>query len=129
MFREYDIRGQISESEMNEASMQQIGKAFGTFLLRQNISQTVVGHDFRSYSEKFYNAFISGVLKAGCTVIEVGMCLTPMLYYAQHYFKSRGGAMITASHNPNGWTGVKLSNDFSYTLIGDEVQQIYNLCI
>ena len=129
MFREYDIRGQVNESEMNEASMQQIGKAFGTFLLRQNITQTIVGHDFRSYSETFHRAFMQGVLETGCNVIDVGMCLTPMLYYAQHYFKSKGGAMITASHNPNGWTGVKLSNNFSYTLIGNEVQEIYTLCI
>ncbi len=129
MFREYDIRGQVNESEMNETSMQQIGKAFGTFLLRQNITKTIVGYDFRSYSEKFHNAFITGFLATGCNVIDVGMCLTPMLYYAQHYFKSKGGAMITASHNPNGWTGVKLSNNLSYTLIGDEVQQIYNLCL
>lgn len=129
MFREYDIRGQVHENEMNEQSMELIGKAFGTFLLRQKILQTIVGHDFRSYSEKFYNAFIAGVLATGCNVIKVGMCLTPMLYYAQHYFNSKGGAMITASHNPNGWTGVKLSNDLSYTLIGEEVQQIYKLCI
>ena len=63
MFREYDIRGQVNESEMNETSMQQIGKAFGTFLLRQNITKTIVGHDFRSYSKKFHNAFITGFLQ------------------------------------------------------------------
>lgn len=129
MFREYDIRGQVNAEEINEQSMEFLGKAFGTFLLRQNIFQTVVGHDFRSYSPQFHKAFICGVLSTGCAVIDVGMCLTPMLYFSQHYFQSKGGAMITASHNPNGWSGVKLSNNYSYTLIGNEVQEIYTLII
>lgn len=129
MFREYDIRGQVNSNEINEQSIELLGKAFGTFLLRQNISQTVIGHDFRSYSPQLHKAFILGVLSTGCNVVDIGMCLTPMLYFAQHYFKIKGGAMITASHNPNGWSGLKLSNNYSYTLIGNEVQEIYNLII
>lgn len=129
MFREYDIRGQVNANEINEESMELLGKAFGTFLLRQHIPQTVVGHDFRSYSPQFHKAFIIGVLFTGCNVIDVGMCLTPMLYFAQHFFKSKGGAMVTASHNPNGWSGVKLSNNYSYTIIGDEVQEIHTLIL
>ncbi len=126
MFRQYDIRGKFP-AEMNEDAMLLLGKAFGTFLLRQNIQQTVVGHDFRAYSENLQRSFILGVLSTGCNVIDIGMCLTPMLYFSQHYFKSKGGAMITASHNPNGWSGVKLSNDYSYTFLTDEVQEMYRL--
>lgn len=129
MFREYDIRGQVNEQEINENTMELLGKSFGTFLLRQHIPQTVIGHDFRAYSPQLHKAFLLGVLSTGCNVIDVGMCLTPMLYFAQHYFKSKGGAMITASHNPNGWSGVKLSNNYSYTLIGTEVQEIYKLIL
>ena len=127
MFRQYDIRGHVNKDEINEDTIGFIGRAFGTFLLRRNIPQTVVGHDFREYSPKLHKAFILGVLSTGCNVIDVGMCLTPMLYYAQYHFKSKGGAMITASHNPNGWSGVKLGCGYSYTLIGDEIKEMYDL--
>ena len=126
MFRQYDIRGQVP-AEMNEHAMLLLGKAFGTFLLRKNIQQTVVGHDFRAYSENLQRSFILGVLSTGCNVIDIGMCLTPMLYFSQHYFKSKGGAMITASHNPNGWSGLKLSDDYSYTFLTEEMQEMYRM--
>jgi phosphomannomutase / phosphoglucomutase len=127
MFRQYDVRGHVNEKEINEDSMHLIGKAFGTFLLRKNIPQTIVGYDFREYSAKLQRAFILGLLSTGCNVIDIGMCLTPMLYFAQYHFKSKGGAIITASHNPNGWSGVKLGCDYSYTLIGDEVEEQYRI--
>ncbi len=127
MFRQYDIRGQINDAEMNETAMLLLGKAFGTFLLRQNISQAIVGHDFRFYSQNLERSFILGMLSTGCNVIDIGLCLTPMLYFSQYYFNCKGGAMITASHNPNGWSGVKLSNGFSYTFLTEEIQEIYQM--
>lgn len=127
IFREYDIRGKVNNRELNEKSMELIGRGFGTYLARRGIRDLVAGHDFRSYSEKLKNALAEGLVSTGAHIIDIGLALTPMLYYAQYHFRVRGGAMITASHNPNGWSGVKLSSDFSKTLAGDEIKDIYQI--
>jgi len=127
IFREYDIRGKVNKRELNEKSMELIGKGFGTYLARRGIRDLVVGHDFRSYSQKLQEALVRGVVSTGAHIFDIGMVLTPMLYYAQYHFRAKGGAMITASHNPNGWSGVKLCSDFSKTLAGDEVREIYQI--
>ena len=80
MFREYDIRGRESDKELNEASMEFIGKGYGTFLQKRGVSQVVVGHDNRATSDAFYKAAIRGLLATGCEVIDVGIVTTPMLY-------------------------------------------------
>ncbi|OGZ60438.1 MAG: hypothetical protein A3B96_01495 [Candidatus Spechtbacteria bacterium RIFCSPHIGHO2_02_FULL_43_15b] len=129
MFREYDIRGLESENELNEESMMLIGKGYGTFLQKRGIYDVVIGHDNRGTSEAFYAAAIEGLLSTGCRIYEVGMVLTPMLYWAQYYFKVEGGMMVTASHNPVGWNGVKLAKGYSYTIIGEELQEIYSSII
>ena len=126
MFREYDIRGRESASELNEDSMLLISRAYGTFLQKRGISDVVVGHDNRSTSEAFYNAAIKGLISSGCKVYETGTILTPMLYWAQYYFKVKGGLIVTASHNPVGWNGVKLAFGYSYTVIGEELEEMYN---
>lgn len=127
IFRGYDIRGRVNNKELNEKTMELIGKGFGTYLGRRRIQDVVVGHDLRSYSEKLKNALVGGLVSTGAHIIDLGMVLTPMLYYAQYYFRVKGGAMITASHNPNGWSGVKLAVDFSRTLVGDEIQEVYRI--
>lgn len=125
MFREYDIRGRESDSELNEASLELIGKGFGTFLAKRNIQNVVVGHDNRATSKAFYQAVIKGLVSCGREVMEVGTCTTPMLYWSQHFLKIPGGVMVTASHNPAGWNGLKLSAGYSSTLLGDELQELY----
>lgn len=125
MFREYDIRGRVNNRELNEKTMELIGKGFGTYLGRRQVKDIVVGHDFRSYSERLKDALVRGLVSTGAHIIDLGMVLTPMLYYSQYNFRVKGGAMVTASHNPNGWSGVKLASDFSKTLVGDEVKEIY----
>ena len=127
MFREYDIRGRVNNRELNKKTMELIGKGFGTYLGRQGVGDMVVGYDFRSYSEELKDALVDGLVSTGVHIIDLGMVLTPMLYYAQHHFGVKGGAMVTASHNPNGWSGVKLAQDFSKTLLGDELQEIYRI--
>ncbi len=127
MFREYDLRGKVNTKELNEKTMELIGKGFGTYLGRRGIQNLVVGHDFRSYSEKLKDALVRGLVSTGAHIIDLGMVLTPMLYYAQYYFKTKGGVMVTASHNPNGWSGVKLAQDFSKTLLGNELQDVYQI--
>lgn len=125
MFREYDIRGQENPNELNVNSVIAIAKAYGTFLHKRGITDAVVGHDNRSTSEAFYQAAVSALTETGITVIGIGMCLTPMLYWAQYYFKTKGGLIVTASHNPAGWNGLKLAYGFSNTLIEDEIAEIY----
>lgn len=129
MFREYDLRGRESESELNENSMYLVGKAYGTFLEKRGIKKVVVGHDNRSTSEMFYQSAIKGLLESGREIYEVGTIITPMLYWAQYYFKTKGGLMVTASHNPAGWNGVKLALGYSYTIIGKELEEIYDIII
>jgi phosphomannomutase/phosphoglucomutase len=124
MFREYDIRGKETEEELNVASVGLIAKSYGTFLRKRGIVSAVVGHDNRETSEAFYQTAVEALRSTGINVIGIGMCLTPMMYWAQYYFKTEGGLMITASHNPSGWNGVKLAKGYSYTLIGDEITEI-----
>jgi len=126
MFREYDIRGRENDEELNAEVMEYIGKGYGTFLQKRGIGHVVVGHDNRSTSEEFYHAVIKGLLQTGCRVVEGGMMTTPMLYWAQYYVDAKGGVMITASHNPVGWNGVKLALGFSHTVGKEELEEMYN---
>ena len=125
MFREYDIRGRENEEELNTHVMELIGRGYGTFLQKRDIQQVVVGHDNRSTSEDFYKAAIRGLVAVGCEIIDVGTITTPMLYWAQYYFKVKGGLVVTASHNPAGWNGVKLAYGYSQTTNKEELEEIY----
>jgi phosphomannomutase/phosphoglucomutase len=129
MFREYDLRGRVSQDELNEGSVEIIAKAFGTMLRQKNIDLCVVGYDYRSISEAFHLATIKGLNAVGVNVIDIGLTLTPIAYAAQYYFKSKGVAMVTGSHNPNGWSGFKLGNDYSHTLVPEEMDALYQLCL
>jgi len=123
MFREYDIRGHENADELNATSVAFIAKSYGTFLRKRGVTLAVVGHDNRETSEEFYKAATQGLRETGVNVIGIGVCVTPTLYWAQYHFKSEGGLMITASHNPAGWNGVKLCYGYSYTLV-DELKEI-----
>jgi phosphomannomutase/phosphoglucomutase len=124
MFREYDIRGRVNADELNEKSAELIGRAYGTFLARRGVDHVVVGHDSRIGSEEVKKGFVAGLLSTGRSATDIGLCLTPMMYWAQYHLGIQGGAMVTGSHNPKGWTGLKLACGLSYTLIGDEIRQI-----
>jgi phosphomannomutase/phosphoglucomutase len=125
MFREYDIRGRESDDEMNVTSMLHLGKAFGTFLNKRGVKEAIIGHDARGTSQEFHKAAKEGLLSCGINLIDIGLATTPMSYWAQFYFQTKGLFMITASHNPVGWNGVKLGTDLAYTIIGDEVQEVF----
>ncbi|MCL5784949.1 MAG: phosphomannomutase/phosphoglucomutase [Patescibacteria group bacterium] len=127
MFREYDLRGREADDELNEQSMYYIGRGFGTFLHKREIWDCVVGHDARGTSESFYKQVIKGLLESGINVIDIGICTTPMGYWAQYHLKTKGLVVVTASHNPAGWNGVKLGLDFSRTLLTDELQEVYEI--
>ncbi len=129
MFREYDVRGLVSDDELNENSCNAIGKGFGTFLKKYNVSEMVVGWDAREYSERLKNAFISGVISTGINVVELGQIIVPLVYFAQHHLNIKGIAMITASHNPNGWSGLKLGYDLDTTLLPEEIEKLYQIIL
>lgn len=115
IFRGYDIRG-IAEKELNAEVMELIGRAHGSYLKSIGINKAVVGSDNRLPSEGYRQAVIKGLLKSGIDVIDLGMALSPIVYWAQYYFNSKGGVMVTGSHNPVEYTGLKLARGFSDTL-------------
>ncbi len=125
MFREYDIRGLESKEELNETSIYHIGRGFGSFLKKRGIKKAVVGHDSRATSESFHKQIIKSLLESGIDVIDIGIITTPMGYWAQHFLKVKGVAIVTASHNPAGYNGLKLGSDLSYTLLTDEMKELY----
>lgn len=127
MFREYDIRGQENDQELNSQSVELIAKAYGTFLRKRNVTAAVVGHDNRKSSEEFYGIAVRALRGCGVDVVGIGMCLTPMVYWAQYRFEAKGALMVTASHNPAGWNGVKLALGYSYTITDGEVLEVYRL--
>lgn len=131
MFREYDIRGRENEQELNSTSALLIGKGYGTFLVKRGIPACVLGHDNRRSSEEMHAAIKDGLVSCGINVVDIGLCTTPMMYWAQIFLHTtegldmQGGVMITASHNPVGWNGVKLANGYSSTILRDDLEEIY----
>jgi len=109
IFREYDIRG-IAGQEITQDDARAIGRAYGTLLNQQGNHRVCVGQDCRKSSEAFSKAFIQGILSTGCDVVGIGICPTPVLYFAIHHLATQGGAMVTASHNPPEYNGFKLMN-------------------
>jgi phosphomannomutase len=107
IFRAYDIRGVVGK-ELSEAVYEVLGRAAGT-LFRNRHSQTiVVGYDARLTSPTFAAAYMRGLQTVGCDVIDIGMVPTPVMYFAVDHLKADGGAVITASHNPPEFNGLKM---------------------
>lgn len=125
MFREYDIRGRESGSELNESSMYHIARGSARILSDLHVKEVIVGHDARGTSESFHKSAEKGFMDSGINVIDIETVTTPMSYWAQYFLKTRGLCMVTASHNPAGWNGVKLGTDLSKTLLPDEIQKLY----
>ncbi len=95
--------------EINLMGAEAIGLGIGTMLCRRGLPRTiVVGHDYRSYSASIKNAMIKGLIASGVPVTDVGLGITPMAYFAQFELDTQSVAMVTASHNENGWTGIKM---------------------
>src|SRR3978361_249471 len=107
-FREYDARWLFGK-EINLMGIQALGMGLGVLIAELGQKQEIVtGHDFRRYSASIKYALISGLLASGCKVHDIGLCVTPMAYFAQFELDVPCVAMVTASHNDNGWTGVKM---------------------
>lgn len=128
-FREYDARW-LYETEINLLGIRALGLGLGTLLHRSGVEpKIVVGHDFRSYSAAIKNALITGLLASGCTVYDIGLALTPTAYFAQFELDIPAVAMVTASHNDNGWTGVKMGMDRPLTFGPDEMTALKQLVL
>ncbi len=127
MFRAYDIRGQVNEKELNAESMNLIAKGFAKMLAEKGIKQCIVGMDARPYNNELRDSLVNGLTGSGINVIDLGMVTAPMAYFAQWHFKVKGIAMITASHNPNGWSGLKLGYGLSRTLLPEDMENLYKI--
>ena len=128
MFREYDIRGRIDKSdELNDRAIEAIGRGFATFLKRRGLKEAVVGHDARSYSKDVQELTVKALKESGIHVVEIGTVLVPIFYFAQYHLQKKGGVMITASHNPWGWSGLKHAYDYSTTFIPKDIRELYDI--
>ncbi len=122
IFREYDIRG-VADTELPDDDMAQLGKALGTYLRRHSGGRISLGRDTRLSSERLRNAVARGLKSSGCTVSDLGVVPTPVLYHSVFHFKLDGGVMITGSHNPPEYNGLKVVCGHS-TIHGAAIQQV-----
>jgi phosphomannomutase / phosphoglucomutase len=122
IFRAYDIRGVVGKT-LTADVVRTIGQAVGT--LYPNNPRIAVGRDGRLSSPELAQALCEGLIAAGRTAIDIGQCPTPVLYYATHKLKTGAGIMVTGSHNPPDYNGLKLVMDGGKTLFGDSITEIY----
>jgi phosphomannomutase / phosphoglucomutase len=128
-FREYDARW-LFPKEINLIGVQALGLALGTYFHERGIGpKVVVGHDFRSYSLSIKQALTLGLMSAGCAVHDIGLALSPVAYFAQFALDAPGVAMVTASHNENGWTGVKMGAERPLTFGPDEMTRLKQIAL
>lgn len=127
IFRAYDIRG-IAETDLTEESIYLIGKATATYLLRNyDANDMVVGRDVRTHSEKLQKAFIKGVLETGMDVIDIGLSISPAVYWSVCALGFDSATNITASHNPKEYNGIKTVTKGAHSICGEELQAILKL--
>ncbi len=127
-FREYDARW-LFGPDINLLGIQALGLGLGTYIHELGHSKIVVGHDFRSYSLSIKQALTIGLLAAGCEVLDIGLAVSPMAYFAQFELDAPCVAMVTASHNENGWTGVKMGAARPLTFGPDEMGRLKDIVL
>tara|TARA_B100000963_G_scaffold359167_1_gene385682 strand:- start:366 stop:1808 length:1443 start_codon:yes stop_codon:yes gene_type:complete len=130
-FREYDARW-IYEKEIDNEGITNLGKGLGTQIInhtKKDNPKVIVGHDYRSYSEKIKKALVEGLISTGCYIEDVGLSLSPMVYFAQFNLNSDAIAMVTASHNENGWTGVKMGIKKGLTHAPEEMSELKDITL
>ena len=130
-FREYDARW-LYPDDINLEGVTNLGKGLGTQIVnhtnRKN-PRIIVGHDYRSYSEEIKTALKKGLMSTGCYVEDIGLSLSPMVYFAQFNLESDAIAMVTASHNENGWTGVKMGIKKGLTHTPEEMKELKEITL
>jgi phosphomannomutase/phosphoglucomutase len=130
-FREYDARW-VYNKDINAEGITNLGKGFGTQIIKhtkKNNPRIIVGHDYRSYSEEIKTALKKGLISTGCFVEDIGLSLSPMVYFAQFDLDSDAVAMVTASHNENGWTGVKMGIKKGLTHAPEEMKELKEITL
>ena len=128
-FREYDARWLFPE-EINLMGLNAVGMGLATLFARRGVpKRIVVGHDYRSYSGQVKQALMTGLLAGGCEVHDIGLALSPMAYFAQFALDVEGVAMVTASHNDNGWTGIKMGLSRPLTFGPDDMLQLKDIVL
>ena len=130
-FREYDARW-LYEKDVDLEGIANLGKGLGTQVIshtKKTNQRIIVGHDYRSYSEDIKKALINGLISTGCNVEDIGLSLSPTVYYAQFNLNSDAIAMVTASHNENGWTGVKMGIKKGLTHAPEEMKELKNITL
>src|ERR1035438_4133103 len=128
-FREYDALWLFGK-EINLMGIQALGMGLGALISELGAKQEIVtGHDFRGYSSSIKYALISGLMASGCKVHDIGLAVTPMAYFAQFDLDVPCVAMVTASHNDNGWTGVKMGANRPLTFGPDEMTRLKEIVL
>ncbi|MGI9381677.1 MAG: phosphomannomutase/phosphoglucomutase, partial [Methyloligellaceae bacterium] len=128
-FREYDARW-LFPDEINIMGMQAIGLGLATLLHERGVApRIVVGHDYRWYSSAIKEALTAGLLAGGAEVHDIGLALSPMAYFAQFALEVEGVAMVTASHNDNGWTGIKMGMERPLTFGPEEMSALKEIVL
>jgi len=130
-FREYDARW-LYEKDINLSGITNLGKGLGSQVIKHTKKKNprvIVGHDYRSYSEEIKTALKKGLISTGCFIEDVGLSLSPMVYYAQFNLDADAVAMVTASHNENGWTGVKMGIKKGLTHAPDEMKELKDITL
>ena len=130
-FREYDARW-LFEKDIDLEGITNLGKGLGTQIIKHtknNNPRVIVGHDYRSYSEDIKKALINGLTSTGCHVEDIGLSLSPTVYFSQFHLNSDAIAMVTASHNENGWTGVKMGIKKGLTHAPEEMNELKDITL
>ena len=130
-FREYDARW-LFEKDIDLEGITDLGKGLGTQIIKHtknNNPRVIVGHDYRSYSEDIKKALINGLTSTGCHVEDIGLSLSPTVYFSQFHLNSDAIAMVTASHNENGWTGVKMGIKKGLTHAPEEMSELKDITL
>jgi len=130
-FREYDARW-LFPKDINNLGIEDLGKGFGTQIIehtKKNNPRIIVGHDYRSYSEEIKSSLKKGLISTGCFVEDIGLSLSPTVYFAQFKLNADAIAMVTASHNENGWTGVKMGIKKGLTHGPEEMNELKNITL
>lgn len=127
IFRGYDLRG-VVDTDLSEDVYYTLGRGYATFLSRWRIGQAIVGRDNRLTSEIYSKAFIAGLNEGGVDVVDIGLSLSQIVYFSAYFFQTKGYAMVTASHNPKNFNGLKLGTGYSETMVTEEIQELRQIC-
>ena len=130
-FREYDARW-LYKKDVDLEGITHLGKGLGSQVIKHTKKKNpriVVGHDYRSYSEEIKKALVDGLISTGCNVEDIGLSLSPTVYFAQFNLNSDAIAMVTASHNENGWTGVKMGIKKGLTHAPEEMSELKDITL